>query len=252
MGTTMTINQTFRSALLISLCGLTSLLPACGGGGDDGGDDGVVEPIPEELLIDDIEDGDGAIPEVSGRYGAWFSYNDETATTQQPAPDGEFTGTEGGPDGSLFYARTTGDSFTLWGAGFGFDLNNTGVDGPAGMGEKKAFDASAHQGIRFMAKGNVPVRVGLLVSAVVETTYGGGCTPPTEDMPAEGTECGDAHGKQLSLTDSWKEYRISFEGLSQGGWGVTADFDPATITSVHFDIEQGLTFDVGIDNLGFY
>jgi hypothetical protein len=254
MGTTMTIGNTFRSAFLIGLGGALALVTACGGG-DDGGDDTGVdddlgEPIPEELLLDDLDDGDGAIHEVGGRIGSWFSYNDGTATTQVPGPNGDFIPAEGGAQDSAYYARTQGDSFTEWGAGFGFDINNTGVDGPAGEGEKKPYDASAYQGIRFLAKGNVPVRVGILVSAVVEDTYGGGCTPPAE--PTEGEDCGDAHGKDLSLTGEWKEYRVPFEGLKQGDWGKPADFDAATITSIHFDIAQGLTFDVGIDRLGFY
>jgi hypothetical protein len=253
----MTIGNTFRSTFLIGLGGTLALMTACGGGDDggdeDGGGDDLGEPIPEDLVLDDLDDGNAGIPEIGGRTGSWFSYNDESADTQVPSPDGEFTPAEGGAEGTAYYARTTGDSFTVWGAGFGFDLNNTGEGGPEGVGEKKPHDASAHQGIRFLAKGNVPLRVGILVSAVVEVQYGGGCTPPATP-PADGelVDCGDSHGKSISLTDSWKEYKIPFEGLQQADWGLVADFDPATITSIHFDIEQGLTFDVGIDRLGFY
>lgn len=247
MGTTMTINNTLRGVLF----GLAFAAAACasddgGGGGDDDGG----EPIPENMLLDDLDDDDAAIHEVEGRIGAWFSYNDGTSDSQQPSPNGVFTPSPGGAAGTDFYAGSKGDSYSEWGAGFGFDINNTGVDGPSGEGEKKPYDASKYTGIRFHAKGNVPVRVGILVWDVVENTYGGGCTPPAEPTLLE--DCGDSHGKQISLTGDWKEYRIPFEGLRQGDWGLPADFNPASITSIHFDIEKDVTFDVGIDQLGFY
>jgi hypothetical protein len=242
-----------------TLCGLllgTALaLGACGGGGgDDGGDDAPIDPIPEAQLLDDLEDGDGAIHEVEGRIGAWFVYNDGKSSNQTPPPDSDFVATEGGANGSMFAAGTKGSGYVEWGAGMGFDINNTGEGGPSNAGEKKAWDASAYTGVRFMAKGNVPLRVGILVSGAVAVADGGGCVAPTEP-PAEGEdplECGDSHGKTISLGSDWKEYKVAFAGLQQDGWGVEAAFDAATITSVMFDIGPDVEFDIAVDELGFY
>src|SRR5688572_484629 len=106
-----------------------ALLGACAASGGGGEDDDTPDsgPIPEEDLIDDLEDGDGAIHEVGGRIGSWYTFNDETMTgTQTPVPDTDFLAAEGGAGGSLYAARTTGSGFTEWGAGMGLDVNNPG------------------------------------------------------------------------------------------------------------------------------
>ena len=251
MGTTTTARTLF--GLLMGLTAATLGACSSGGGDDGGGDDGT--PLDPMALLDDIEDGDGAIEEIDGRYGSWFSYNDDAANKSQvPSPDSDFVGTEGGANGSMFAAASKGEGYKVWGAGFGFDLNNTGEGGPLGEGEKKAWDASKYTGLRLMAKGNVPLRVGILVSEAVEVDAGGGCTPPPP--PAEGEEeapgCGDSFGKTLSLTGEWKEYRLDFTSLKQDGWGIKATWDAKTVTSVMFDVEADQKFDVAVDDLSFF
>jgi len=256
MGTT-TTDRTLRDVIVCAALGLA--LGACaGGGGDDGGDPVDPNPPAPEALLDDLEDGDGAIEEVAGRIGAWFVYNDGTASNQIPDPEKDFVAGEGGANGSMYAAVTKGSGYKEWGAGMGFDINNTGEGGPSGEGEKKPWDASKYAGIRFLAKGNnIPLRVGLLVSEAVDKAEGGGCTPPAPPTtpPADGEEppgCGDSHGKSITLTGDWKEYKIAFEGLKQAGWGIKATFDAKTITSVMFDVAENVEFDVAIDELGFY
>jgi len=215
-----------------------------GGGGEVVGDNQVA--IVD--MVDDLDDGDSSIPETSGRIGAWFIYNDGTSGgTQEPAANTDFIPASGGPAGSLFMAQTSGSGFTDWGAGMGFDLNNPGDD-MGGAGMKSTHDASAYTGVAFLAKGNVTVRAALFVEAVVPVEYGGTCVGGT----AEGEECNDAHGKDFALTDEWKQYVVPFDGAAQGGWGQPATFDASMLTGFQFQIPSGATFDVQIDEIGFY
>ncbi len=226
---------------------------ACAGGGSDGGggngDSGVVPPddgepvvIEPENLIDDLDDGDGSINETGGRIGAWYVYNDETATGQQtPDPTKDFAPAAGGPNDAGFMAQTTGSGFTEWGAGMGFDLNNPGE-------AKGIWDASAFKGVAFVARGDVAIRAAIVVEAVVPVEAGGKCVPGT----AEGEECDDAHGRSIVLTNEWRQYKVPFDQITQDGWGQPAPFDAATVTGVQFQIPAGATFDVAIDEIGFY
>jgi hypothetical protein len=213
---------------------------ASGGGDDDDDDDDAVLPA-DKNVIDDFEDGDGSLPEVEGRIGSWYTYNDGKGTNQVPSPSGDFTPEAGGPEGSEFYAHTTGSGYTEWGAAMAFDLK-------APADTKSPWDASAFTGIKLQAKGNTTIFVGLASMAVVPTDEGGDCTPST----MEGKECDDAHGKSLVLTSEWKEYEIPFAGLMQGGWGLPATFDPAQLANIRFEIAEGVDFDVAVDNVSFY
>ena len=78
-------------------------------------------------LIDNLDDGDGVIPEVDGRHGNWFTYNDATpGATQEPGR--EFTPFADGYDGSPYPARTWGEGFADYGAGMGISFNPVGDD----------------------------------------------------------------------------------------------------------------------------
>jgi hypothetical protein len=234
--------------------------PACagsgdgggGGGGDDdvggGGDgDGGTGVIDEKLLIDDLEDGDGAIHEVDGRIGAWFTFADDTmGATMTPRPGGDFVASEGGAGGSAFAARMTGKGFKTWGAGMGLDLNNPG-ETMGGAGLKKPWDASKYKGIAFRARGNASIKVAVVVAGVVPTDAGGTCTPSTK----MGEECDDVHARTVSLSADWKEVEVPFAQLKQGGWGKKVAFDAGTATGVYFMVGQNVDFDVAIDDLRF-
>lgn len=211
----------------------------------DGGDV-PVEPEQVELLpdnvIDDLDDGDASIAEVKGRIGAWYTYNDETATGEQsPDPGKDFAPAAGGPRDVGFMAQTTGGGFTEWGAGMGFDLNNAGT-------AKGVWDASAFTGVAFYARGNAPVRIAIATRAVVPVASGGTCMPGE----AEGEECDDAHGKTLTLDATWRQYVVPFSEITQDGWGRPAEFDAKTLTGIQFQIAKGVEFDVYIDEIGFY
>ncbi len=208
--------------------------------GDTSNDsDGAVEIDPQNM-IDDLEDGDPLILAAGDRRGAWYTYNDETEGAMQSPPT-PFEPSEGGPASSLYMAQTSGSGFTLWGAGVGVDLNNEG-DPDGGDGMRMAYDASAHSGIAFWARGNAPIRVKLLIDAIVPTDTGGSCA----------TDCEDAHGKIIPLTEEWAQYTVGFDEVLQEGWGTVAGFDASTLMSVQFQVSADTDFDFSLDEIGFY
>lgn len=206
----------------------------------DSDSDGEIVIEPGDI-IDDLEDGDPLIFAAGGRRGAWYTYNDASEGAEQlpPAP---FVPTEGGPGTSLYMAQTSGSGFSEWGAGLGVDLNNEG-DPDGGDGMRMTYDASAYQGIVFHARGTTPIRVKLLIDAIVPEAAGGSCV-------AE--KCEDAHGKIITLTDEWVQYTVDFDEAFQEGWGEAADFDPGTLLSVQFQVDPNTDFDFALDQVGFY
>jgi hypothetical protein len=234
---------------IVGLVGCAASGPGDGGGGGGGGGDadgggstiGDVDILPENML-DNLDDGDSAIPEVSGRIGAWYTYNDETAAgSQVPAMGDAFEPVAGGPGTSVFFANTSGSGFAVWGAGFGLDLNNDDV-------QKQSYDASAFTGIRLKAKGSVPVRASVMVAGVISSAVGGSCEPGA----GAGQGCDDGHGRVLVLSGTWETYELPFAQLTQAGWGKVVAFDATAVMSVQFNVDKNLAFDVAVDDIGFY
>lgn len=201
-----------------------------------------IEPDPANV-VDDLEDGDPLIYAAEGRQGAWYTYNDESmGGVQTPAGTEPFAPVEGGPMPSLFMAHTDGSGFAVWGAGLGFDLNNEG-DEKGGPGIRMPYDGSGFTGIGFMARGT-PVRLKVLVEAIVPTATGGTCE--------SATDCEDAHGKIIPLTEDWAQYTVPFDELRQEGWGTAAEFDVGTLMAVQFQVSANTDFDFDIDDVFFY
>ena len=162
---------------------------------------------------------------------------------QMPSPTGDFVPAMGGAGGSRFCAHTSGHGFTSWGAGMGFDLATPAIpDG--GVLVRGQFDASGYSGIAFAAKGNVAVRVQVVTAAVEPPSSGGTCT--------DGALCEDAHGADVTLSATWTQVMIPFSQLAQSGWGRAFAFDARTLLGVQFQVAEGLTFDVSVDDVRFY
>ena len=198
-----------------------------------------------DLSIDDLEDGDNAIQTLGQRIGFWYAYNDGTAT-QIPAPDPSglipFKPLAGGHS-AMFSAHTSGPAFTTWGAGIGFDFNNTAA-------KSCVYNASAYTGIKFWAKGNVAIKAMVKIPATTpSTSNSGACT--TTGM------CEDHYFLQPKpmLTDTWTLYTIDFSSpttFGQEGWGAKASFDKSNIIAVQFQVGKDLPFDFSVDDLTFY
>jgi hypothetical protein len=203
------------------------------GTGGAGGGTGMVTD-----MIDDLELGTGSIIMKNNRVGAWYTYNDKTTGgTQTPTAGTTFAvDMTGGVNGSKC-ARTQGMGFTNWGAGMGFDLNNTGTAKGVYMG------AGAYTGIAFQSKGS-KFRIKVLIPATTPTAEGGTCSATTG--------CGDNHGKIIDATTAWTAQAIPFSALTQEGWGTAAAFSSGAIIGIQFQVAKGETFDFSIDNIGFY
>lgn len=193
-------------------------------------------------LIDDMEDGNGSIAADDGRVGAWYTYNDATATgTQTPAVKMPFMMTElpEPRDTSKYAANSKGSGFTVWGAGFGFDLNNSGTT-------KSAYDASKYTGITFWAKVGTgsTTTVRFNIGDKNTTPEGGVCMPAT---------CSDDFGQSLTLTESWQQFTIKFADMKAENWSKQnlAAIDKSALYAVHFQAGPMTTFDIWVDDISF-
>jgi hypothetical protein len=201
-----------------------------------------------DLSIDDVEDGNNAIQALGSRKGFWYTYNDGSGA-QVPAPDPTgkipFTPTAGGHS-PLFSAHTNGPAFTIWGAGMGFDFNNT-------TGQSCPYDASAYTGIKFWAKGNMPLKA--MVKIPGTTTK---VTAADSNTCVSTTMCEDHYFLQPkpTLTAAWTQYTITFAdstSFAQEGWGIKVPaFDKAHIIGVQFQVAMGTAFDFAIDDVTFF
>ncbi|HWZ91473.1 MAG TPA: hypothetical protein VNW92_21575 [Polyangiaceae bacterium] len=221
--------------------------PVTGGGGTTATPGSCVMAVgtATDLSIDDLEDGDNAIQAIGQRTGYWYTYNDGTGTqTPKPDPSGvvPFKPTMGGHS-PLFSAETSGTAFTTWGAGMGFDFNNTAM-------KSCVYNASAYTGIKFWAKGNVPIKAMVKIPATTQSTSDSGtCT--TAMM------CEDHYTLTPApiLAAAWTQYTITFADtttFAQAGWGVKVPFDKANIIAMQFQVNMGAAFDVSIDDVTFY
>lgn len=196
-----------------------------------------VDILPENL-IDDLEDGDAVIYERGGRIGLWYAYDDASGGTSNPAAMADFHTTPGGPNDSTHSAILVGDGYTDWGAGMGFDIDNSG-----GL-VKHTFDASAFTGIAFQARGSGTIKFKVQTEAIVPVAEGGTCDA--------GTSCNDAYFTSIALGASWEQHVIPFSALAQGHWGQAAAWDPATIVGLQWEAGPGMPFEIAIDDVGLY
>jgi hypothetical protein len=204
-----------------------------GGDGDDGNED--------LLLIDDLEDGDRAIPSIDGREGAWFIIQDASGGEVMPWPD--FVPTPDGASGSAYCAGISGAGYTDWGVQFGVFLRRASGAPP------QVYDVSGHEGVAFQARGDVTIRAALSMPETRPVEQQGGtCVPGPKRL------CGDFHGRSIELTPEWQEYRLPLAEIEQAGWGVEVPFDPTTVTTVQFGVggAEDLEFDICVDNVRFY
>lgn len=213
-----------------------------GSGGDTMADTGTPGAVD---VIDDMEDNDGSIAAVNGRVGAWYTYNDQTAAaTQIPKQGDPFAMTAGGRDGSGYAANTHGSGFTVWGAGYGFNLKDPG-DGDGGSA-KSTYDGSAYTGISFWAKAGPGSDKGMRVNVSNKDT------DPTGAICAPMDKCSDHFGSPVTLTTEWAKYTLPFAKMAQSGWGQSvAKFDVSTLYAVQFQVGKNATFDVSIDEVAF-
>jgi hypothetical protein len=202
--------------------------------------DGKPRPIcADGSMIDDMEDGDGAICHTDGRTGGWYDFGDGTLGNLTPKSDGRFTPTlieDGSRGTSRYAARFAGSGFTAFGAIMGFDLRYP----------KAAYDASSRgAGITFWMKSNVPVSVDFPTSETSPVQNGGQCV----DGVTPGG-CNQHFSFRITApAPGWFAYQVPFNALSGGGLAI---WNPQHLLGVNFRVPQGTTFEVWVDDIAFY
>jgi hypothetical protein len=207
--------------------------PSGGSGGSGGGDIG-----PDQLLIDDFEDGDSQLLPNAGRNGAWFTSNDGSSQ-QNPNPNGDCLPLLLSPPrpGSTRALHTTGANFTTWGAliGANFSVNGAAV---------QAYDISAHTGITFSARLGKSTAAKMMRVQISDAN--------TMNVPGC-TGCGDHFGTTVYLGDMFQTFRVPFAMFKQQGWGKQFPaFDATKAFTLSFLWGPRQTFDAWIDDVAFY
>ena len=196
--------------------------------------------LPTEDLIDDLDDGNAAIPEVNGRRGSWSDQLiDTNGATLVPDPAGPFFVTDTGDICRKYAVFVKGMTSIDPGSGanFGFSLGS--------------YNASAYTGLSFWARieagTDPPVRVAFPDGDT--DPRGAICSTSTSDPTLT---CWSHFGRRLTLTSTWTKYTIPFSSLTQDPWGYQAPtFNPSVLYSVTFTIGDTATFAIWIDNVAF-
>jgi hypothetical protein len=240
------------------LAALTLTVASCGAGsvgtgsgsGDAGSGNQFCTPI---TMIDDMEDGDGAVCPNSGRQGGWYTVKG-TAGTISPLPNTVVSATliPGGRSASRYAIQTSGSGFVTTAPN-----DNWAVLG-ASVNDQQAYDASGHVGLRFWAQspgGAFKQRVNLTTTASRSGDNGGTCVAQAS------TQCNDHWGLWVDFTTEWVQYTVNFDFVTQSGWGVVAPKDLAHLWTIEFNYVPTPTgsstanptsFDYWIDDLEFW
>jgi hypothetical protein len=195
----------------------------------------------DPALIDDMEDGNGAICSSGGRQGGWWVATDETSRDVTPAAGQPFTQTliPGGREGSRYAARLAGSGFTGWGAQMSLTLRNAA-----------AYDAGAARGIKFWAKSTTPqVTVALATPPTLQSNQGGSCVDD-----ASVRNCFNDFHLDVDVPDpnNWFEIEVPFAALRQFPGG-SATWDPSQLVFLKFaPVGNFAPFETWIDDVRFY
>ena len=192
----------------------------------------------DDGMIDDFEDENTQINTIAGRDGYWWTKHDDKGSTIGPDP---FIPNETGTDGSGLALRALGKTAAgapqeAWGAGFGLMLLTR---------KKAAYDASKYVGVSFRAK------VGATSTRQIRFSIGDVNTHPDAEVCKV---CWNHFGKDVTVTNQWKEYRVLFSELQQQvGWGDPrpASLTPSKLVAMDWSIAGGQDYDLWIDDIQF-
>jgi hypothetical protein len=194
----------------------------------------------DQLLIDNMEDGNSAICESGGRRGGWYTVGDGTPNgevTPKERMDFRQTSIPSGREKSHFAARMSGSGFTDVGALLGVGL----VDG-----QSQPYDASKVSGIKFWMKNSVPISVLLHTVETLFVADGGECVEKLGEY-----NCNNNFSfKVTAPNNDWVLYELPFSAFSQTAGTVT--WNPSHLRNIGFAAQRDTTFDVWVDDLQFY
>jgi len=208
------------------------------------------DPVPDEMflggcsrdaVVDDGEDNDHRILLHADRGGYMYTFVDNNGSSVTPPP---------GSQAGAFY-NLTGANGSMYGGRFHGDIGTTG-NLYAGYGmnisEPRApYDASKYVGISFFARrspdSHPKVRLKLL--DVATDPAGGTCS-----------ECFNAFGKDIELTERWEQYIVPYTEMAQEqGWGSPrpAAVDSSALFAIQFQVNTpGSHYDIWWDDIAFF
>lgn len=206
---------------------------------------GKIKPCPEGLVDDMEHSSDGSLPKCEGRSGNWYNFFDEGTETIQEFQQNASPGALGRGHAVRCNGACENNKRTdkIWGAGFGFDLNNPSND-PKG---KQGYDASGrgYRGLRFKARLGDTTGATTVVSVrftdINTDPVGGRCKT-----------CWDDYSYAINLGPQWRSYTIYWNDLVHVGNGVpNAPFASDAIFSVHWRFYPSDAYDIFVDDVEF-
>ncbi len=195
---------------------------------------GQIVPAGPDGLLDDFEDGNNQLAAREGRGGYWWRSADSSGSGFLTPDVQPVAGGAAGSKLAQHQAGKTASGGEAWGVNFGANFVTAGL-----------YDASKYVGLRFRAK------VGPGSTRNVRLKIGDVNTHPSAG-PCK--TCWNHFGKDLSLTEEWREYQVLFAGLQQAeGWGDPrpSSVSPNKLFSLDFTVGPGQSFDVWVDDLEF-
>jgi hypothetical protein len=249
------VEHAYSSLASVALLGLALATTGCGASTSDSEDDVNTDascnsefsgPIDPSALIDDLEDGDGAIAQVGTRNGGWWITSDGTDGIVTPEADAQPPAERilGKRCESEFGMHITGADFSEWGAvlslGFRYD------------GKELPVDLSEFDGVMFWARVGETHSSNVRIQFQDATTHleGGNCDPEagSED------ECWNGWGTEVSpISSEWQLYKIRFSTLAQRDYGLRSDsFDVENVYNIDFNLDPSSVFDLWIDDLWLF
>jgi hypothetical protein len=110
------------------------------------------------------------------------------------------------------------------------------------------YNAGAYKGIKFWARGDVPITIKLNTVATTSPDGGGTCT---------GNLCNagfSPSGLDVVLTTSWQQIDLNFATAAPPAWAAPLASHPnqATLLSLQIQISADQAFNVALDDFTFY
>jgi hypothetical protein len=176
-------------------------------------------------IIDDFEDGNLTLPALGGRVGNWYPFGDGSGIGS-----GDTAIINRGASKEGLHIK--GKDFSVWGSGFGTDMQ------PA----KAPYDASAYAGVTFWARAESTLTVGIIFPDADTDPGGKLCT-----------SCDHHYNKGVQVTPSWQRFTINFADLvlEPGTLPAPTMFKPDGLISVQFRLAPGQAYEVYVDDLAF-
>ncbi|MEO8181283.1 MAG: hypothetical protein ABI895_20800 [Deltaproteobacteria bacterium] len=181
-------------------------------------------------LIDDFEDGDAQLLLNDGRTGSWSVGQDGTGTLSTPVPP---VPADGGANGTGRAMHLAGSGFSQWGANLTLELRSGA----------SPYDASAHRGIRFSARGSGRLRVIFMQQNLAPGH-------PCSTCDTAGGECGLLYSTDISLSDVWSPIIVDWPILLPPTQ-ISTPFAPDQLMTIQFEAPAPDPFDIWIDDLSF-